>query len=463
MNSHVVLWVDKRKLGALVLSLVAALIVFAVRTSGISSDFWLMNDQIRDWDLIQTSFGSLPVTGTPRSGGGYHVGPAYYHLLWGSRVLLSPFLGNLPHVAGITITALDIASALVLSWAIWGIGAPALVALAGGALLATAPYSAALSRAGWNPAGALALSNFALALYLRRSKRWSVPQQALLTALCWTAVEMHLAAFPMALCLISLTVIRPAEPKRIAPRLFATSALMIVMLQLPTLLVGKPDDAGAESSVSLSLTRLLADPSVIFSTRGLNFVANDGMQQLLLALPSVASSSSVISLVALAICAWSVLVGRVEWHVCAAAIGPLTIAAAAFTVLDRGLETYWLVPSLGVYMLALTLPFTAVRNRYWRQLSAIGLIVAVVASLPARWAHFTIDHRYRLYGPLVAAARTIATNGPPVRALIGPVDGVRPTSSSPLVRWQGGELSPSAPLVARMMRNGELRFLPAEP
>jgi len=453
---------EHRKIATLGIALVASVVLFAVRTSGISNDYWLMNDQIRDWDLVQTSFGSLPVTGTPRSGGGYHVGPAYYHLLWGSRVVLSPFLGNLPHVAGMTVTALDVAGALALSWAIWRIGTPFLVAAAAGVLLATAPYSAALSRAGWNPAVALALSNLALALFLRRSERWSVLQQALLTALCWMAVEMHLAAFPLAICLTSLAAVRPSARGRRPVLLVATSALVVITLQLPALVVGWPADAGAESSLSLSVTRLFANPAVLLHPRGFTFVTGEGMRQLLRGVPFVASSSMAISLLAMALVAGATLTRRVEWFVGLATLGPLLLAAAAFTVLDRALEAYWLVPSLGIYALVLALPFTLVRDHRWRQLVAAGFMLAVVAGLPARWGHFAVAHRYGMYGPLVAAAARLAKDGPPVRALIGPADDVRPTAASPLVRWQGGTLSHAAPVVARMAWSGEVRFVPTE-
>jgi hypothetical protein len=452
----------RRAARTLAFVLFVAVIPLVARISGVSRDYWLMNDQIRDWDLVQSSFGSLPVTGTPRSGGGYHVGPAYYHFLWLSRVVLSPFLGNLPHVAGITVTTLDVAGACALSVAAWRIGVPFLVALASGILLTTSPYAAALSRAGWNPPLALAFSNLGLALYLTRRKRWSLRDQALLAALCWIAVEMHTAAFPLALCLIAMAAVLhtgAGQPHR--ARLLATSALVILVLQLPPLLTGLPADAATESSVSLSLARLSADPWALLSARGLRFVVAKGSHQLLIWMPVIASQGAVVLTTALAISGWAVLAGRLEWGIALAAVAPLAIAAAAFTILDRELEAYWLIPSLGVYALALALPSTLLCEPRRRRWASGACLVAVLSALPSRWTHFTADHRYPLYGTLVAAAAAVAHQGPPVRALVGPADGVRPTTSSPLVRWQGGTLSPSASVVARVSRNGQVSFIPA--
>ena len=65
-------------------------------------------------------------------------------------------------------------------------------------LLASNPYSAALARAGWNPALALAFANLALALYLARRDVWTDIDQFILASLCWIAMHLHVAAFPLA-------------------------------------------------------------------------------------------------------------------------------------------------------------------------------------------------------------------------------------------------------------------------
>lgn len=449
-------------LRATLLGVLVVALPLAVRTHGITRDFWLMADQIRDWDLVQGSFASLPVTGTPRSGGGYHVGPAYYHFLWLCRVALAPLLGDLPHVAGIAISTLDALATGALATALWRIGVPYVAALALGLLLATNPYAAALARAAWNPALALAFANLGLAYFLLRRARWTLGRQLVLATTCWVAIEMHLAAFPLALCLIALGAAHaPGATPRACAALLGASALVVLALELPLLLVGPPGDAGAASSVSQSLARLAATPSVAWSARGLDFVIGDGAALLFAHAGSPTSLATAVLVAALLAGAWSVLGPRRDATLASVAYLPLAVAVAAFTVFDRELNAYWLVPLLGGYVLALGLALRAPPAAGLRRAAALASLVAVGLLLPARWAAFRVDHRYAFYGVLVDAAAALARDRVAVRALVGPVEALRPTSSSALVRWAGGTLDPAAPVEARVSAAGRVTLRPA--
>lgn len=448
-------------LGVLALCVVA--VPFVVRTHGIARDFWLMGDQIRDWDLVQSSFADLPVTGTPRSGGGHHVGPAYYHFLWLSRITLGPLLGNLPHVGGITVTLVDVMATFALAVALWRIGVPFLVVLALGVLSVSNPYPAALARAAWNPLLALAFSNLGLALYLARRESWSLAHQLLLAALCWTAIEMHVAAFPLTLVLVVLGVARaPGDGARGRLCALAGSALVVGVLELPLLLAGLPADAGAESSLSRSLARVMADPVVALSARGLRFVFAGGAELLLANTGLSPLGGTMLLCAAVALGARALLLRR-DVELALAAYAPLLIATAAFTIFDRELNTYWLIPLLGAYLLVLALPFTLLRERSRQVGVGAACMIVVMAILPTRWAQFRHQHRYAWYATVVRAASEIARQGIEVRALVGPADGIRPTRSSPLVRWQGGILAPEASLEARVSGNGKVTLTPVAP
>lgn len=437
------------------------LVAFVARTWGISQDFWLMGDQIRDWDLVQGSFASLPVTGTPRSGGGYHLGPAYYWFLWASRSALAPWVGNLPHVGGIAVTAVELASfgALAVAGGRLGLPFPAVAGMT--VLLASNPYGAALARAGWNPSLALAFANLALALYLARRDAWTVGHQVVLAALCWIALQMHVAAFPLALCLITLgACLRPASRSTgVGPRIAGT-ALAIGILQLPfTIAQERAGGGAAGGSIASSLARLVHEPGSALVLRGCAFVLGDGARQLFLAAPLSSRAAAWLLGVLIVAGAWAVLVRRRDAALGIAVYLPLALAAAAFTVLDRTLEAYWLLPLLGVYGLVAALPLLLPSRRVTRAL-ALAFLAATIALLPARWTWFRLDHRYGRYGTVTRAAASLVRDRVAVRALIGPLDGVRPTSSSPLVRWLGGTLSADSPLVARVSPAGQLTVRP---
>jgi hypothetical protein len=57
------------------LLLVLLILPFWLRVEGISRDFWLTRDQIRDWSRVQVSFAELPNVGTERTGEATTSGP----------------------------------------------------------------------------------------------------------------------------------------------------------------------------------------------------------------------------------------------------------------------------------------------------------------------------------------------------------------------------------------------------
>ncbi|MEI8358541.1 MAG: hypothetical protein WCH13_08645, partial [Deltaproteobacteria bacterium] len=180
----------------------AALAVFAyalwLRVAGVAHDFWLMQDQVGDWDTVQGSFGSLPLTGPAKTGGGTHLGPAYYWWLWLVRRALAPWTGALPHAMGIAGSLLDAASFALLVPAIASLGVPLVGAIASVLLAATVPYEAALARAGWNPCFSLGCLNLALGLLVLWRRRIDLRHAVLVAALAWAAVGSHLSAIVVA-------------------------------------------------------------------------------------------------------------------------------------------------------------------------------------------------------------------------------------------------------------------------
>jgi hypothetical protein len=453
--------------GLLAGSLLAGLAVSAYalwfRVDGISSNYWMMNDQIGDWNLVQGSFATLPLTGTAKTGGGTHLGPAYFWWLWLARHGLSPWLGPLPHAAGLAVSFLDALSFGVLLVAIVGLGVPVAGAAAAVLLAATVPYEAALARAGWNPNFALACVDLSLALHLLWRRRPSAPRAAVVAALAWIGVTSHLSALTVALPLFAAMLVGAARTSMHAvARIGLAIALVIVVLQVPWLLAQMSAAESGETAITRSFSALLAQPAAVLSMRGLAFVATETPVLLFQSTP-IPPWAAVGALVAALAGVWQgALRRRVDPDV--ALVVPLSLATAtlAYGVLSGNLPTYFLVTLLGVLglLVGLVFPSCSPRPRV-RAAAAWGALALVLAAQPQRWQARKWDHSYPLYAAVVRGAREVAQSGVAVRHVYGPVDGRMPTSAVPLVRWLGGNIDPDAHAVARIGRDGGVTVVDA--
>src|SRR5262245_22513486 len=98
------------ELARVALPMLVFALTLAVRIRGVSTHFWLLGDQIRDWAIALRPFTDLPLVGPPTHVGGYTIGPAFYWILWLIRVTIGPFFNNLPHAGGIGQAALQSAA-----------------------------------------------------------------------------------------------------------------------------------------------------------------------------------------------------------------------------------------------------------------------------------------------------------------------------------------------------------------
>lgn len=434
------------------------------RIEGVASDFWMMLDQIGDWDLVQGSFRDLPVTGTGKSGGGTHPGPAYYWFLWLTRLTFSPWTGRLPHAAGISVSAIDALGFAALGFAIFRVAGALPLALAAALLTGTVPYEAALARAAWNPNFALGLANLALASSLAM-RRWTAMRIAIVAACAWMAVQAHLAALPVALAVFAVVAVAShrsgGRPRWLAP---AIVLAVVFLLQAPRLFGSGPRATGdvAGSAVTASLASDLTHPGSLLSLRGVRFVL-EGSSALLARSTPIAPEWAA-ALLALAVAA--VVVGlarrRVGGVAAALALLPLALAAGCYALLAGELHPYLLQPLLGALALVLALAPIACRFErlpgWARGLGAWAVLALVVAVQPARLQARLWDHRYPPYAAVVRGAGEIARAGPPVKRVEGPFDAKFPTSSTPVVRWLGGQISPDSPWVARIAPDGGVSY-----
>src|SRR5688500_12740499 len=183
----------RRFVRAGVAGLVFAL-TLAIRVQGVSTHFWLLGDQIRDWGIALRPFAALPLVGPPMHVGGYTVGPAYYWLIWIIRVTIGPWFDNLPHAGGVGQAIVGSAADAMLLLAIWRRTQSVWVALAAVILIATASYDVALSAIVWNPVVASSLGKIAIAFVLLEWHRLGLAHVALIAALAWSAVHAHAGA-----------------------------------------------------------------------------------------------------------------------------------------------------------------------------------------------------------------------------------------------------------------------------
>src|SRR5690349_13910052 len=139
--------------------------VFAIRTYDIATTFLMLGEQARDWTIALGGITDLPLVGAPSTAGGRGFGPAYYWVLWIGRLILGPFMDNLPHAGGIIVALLQsiadvwlfVALSRRIHWAL---------ALALCLLIASAPFDIAISSLIWNPPVCAAFIKMATAMAL---------------------------------------------------------------------------------------------------------------------------------------------------------------------------------------------------------------------------------------------------------------------------------------------------------
>jgi len=476
-------------------TLLAAAAVFAwalwLRVDGVSRDFWLMQDQVGDWQAVQGSFASLPLTGPAKTGGGTHLGPFYYWWLWLSRQVLAPWTGPLPHAMGVSTSLLDAAAFALLVPAIESAGAPLLASFAATLLAATVPYEAALARAGWNPCFALACLDLALVLLLLGRHRMSLPRAALVAALAWAAVASHLSAIVVALPILACVVAAAGSRGVRAAAVAAATVIGVVLaMQVPWMLAqrgygtpvwipGPPGEAslpgrppaaahedapvarepatGTGTAVTRTVDAIGSEPSRLFSARGLRFVAVEPPALLLRSLWLPWPVSTALLAAATVLVSAGLVRGRLEPVPAALALLPLAVAAIACGALEAALPSYFAIPLLGPLALLAGLAIASLPARA-SAICGAALLAATLLGQPHRLEDRRWEHAWRWYGPAVLGAREIAMRGSPVRAVVGPADGAAEQPATSLARWLGATIDPSSTTVARISRDGSVRW-----
>jgi hypothetical protein len=436
-------------------------LILAIRVWDISSHFWLLGDQIRDWGIALRPFAELPLVGPPTHVDGYTIGPAYYWLMWVIRLVLGPWFDNLPHAGGIGQAIVESAADAVLLLAIWHRTRSVWIALAAVTVIATAAYDVALSAIVWTTVVASALGKFAIAFVLlgwHRDGPWRV---AAIAALAWSAVHVYTGAIFVTVGVFAALLADPFARRdwRAVRRTTAVVALVVAALQVPYLLHQGQHrfDDPAMGAVTDGVSRVLAGdapPEVAKSLAGYA-AAFEFIQMEPWTVPAAPWVLLILSLVA-------AVRYRRDPAIVLLIIVPQATALAGYALFLGALDHYYYIPVIPVAVLGMFLAVAVPSASRAGRMFGVTLLVAAAAIVPARLRFAATLHRWPEYEVLVEASREIARLNEPVRAIR--TEFALPATTEPefLYSILGGRIDPAASRVALIGHDGRVHYVPAD-
>jgi hypothetical protein len=429
---------------------------FVCRVRGISDEFWLLGDQIRDWGIALRPFTQLPLVGPPTHVGGYTLGPAYYWLMWLIRVTLGPWFDYLPHGGGFGQAIVESAADALLLVAVWRRTESLWLASAAVLAIATAAFDVALSAIVWTSTVASAFGKVAIALILLRWHDRGLWRVAIVAAVAWMAVHIYMGAVFVAIgvFLSMLAEAALARDWRSLARRVAVIASVVGALQIPWLLYQVKTDFGvpAMGAVTGGIGRVLsgeASPQLAKSITGLtaafNFIQVAPWQ--VTWMPWVVAVAS------------AVVAGRYrrDLPMVILLLAPLAAAIVGYALFFGTVDHYTYIPIIPP--MVLTVPF-ALALPWWQARTAVGLtlLVGVSAIIPARLEFAATMHKLPEYRVLVDASRRILATRQPMRAVVADFPLPETVESDFLYRLLGGQIDPNSPWLAIIGRDGQLRY-----
>ncbi|MDA1185958.1 MAG: hypothetical protein O2930_15110 [Acidobacteria bacterium] len=445
-------WVTAQRATALAVFLYLT----TVRTWGISDTFWLLGDQIRDWQLALLPFADLPLTGAPSSVGGVGLGPIYYWTLWACRVAIGPWVDYLPHAGGIGLSVIQSLADCVLLVAIWRKSGSGATAVALTLLLATSPLDMALSATIWNPILSVALVKLTLALLLLAPRRPSLGWGIGVTATGWLAVQAHATAMFVAVPAIGAFIIADLATRnwKGASQRASASIGVVLLLQVPFMLhlvLRESADAVSPTAVIGQVSATAVAPQTLRVVDA--FAAVASATDFILLRPWTSAGTAVVLLVALVLAAYRC---RNDVALASASVLPVVTATIGFSFWQLAYDQYWFLtqmPSIVlVFWCALTVQPRAVR------LVGIALAIAVAVAQPGRIMDAHTLARLPAYGALVTGSTQIYryTNEVTEIRTEFPLD---PTTDQEfLFRILGGRVTPEARFRAAIAPDGSVTF-----
>ena len=430
--------------------------LMTVRTWGISDTFWLLGDQIRDWRLALLPFDQLPLTGPPSSVGGVGLGPIYYWTLWMCRLVIGPWVNNLPHAGGIGLSVMQSVADCLLLAAIWKKSGSGCAAVALTLLVATSPLDMALSATIWNPVLSVALVKLTLALLLLAPRRPPLAWAVATTATGWLAVQAHSTAIFIAAPAIAAFVIPELAARnwKSALQRAGASIGIVLLLQVPFMLHlalnGSVVSVGPTAVIGqVSATAVAPDTIRVFDA----FAAVASATDFILLRPWNPAGTAVVLLIALVLAAYRC---RGDWLLASASVLPVVAATMGFAFWQLAYDQYWFLTLMPSVVLVFWNALTA-RSRAAPLVGVVLVVVAVVAQ-PWRILDAHTFARLPAYGALVRGSTEISRYTDEVTEIR--VDfPLEPTTDREFLYWiLGGRVTPYAPFRASIAPDGNATF-----
>jgi len=428
------------------------LATFALRIWGVTTYSLVLRDQYRDWEIVQGTFGSLPLLGPATHVGGYTIGPGFYWILWLIRVVVGPWFEYLPHAGGIGQAALQSAVDVLLLAAIWKRTGSVWPALATVTLVATSAFDLSFAATIWNPVVGSLLAKCAIALVLLDWHRREPWRAAVAMGVAWLGVHAYTGAIYVTATVGLAIVVEPLMRRAWAETVRRGA---ITLLQVPYLWfqVSTQFRNAAMGAVTGSVGQIVAGqaaPELGKSAEGL-VSAFRVIQEL----PFVAPLVPAILVVAAVVVAWRY---RRDPTVLLMTVAPTALALVGYSLFLGALDSYYylsmMTPMVLTVVLAVTTGWTPAVSR------ALGVAVCVASLLlvPARFERSVTMNRMPQYAPLVKGSRLLAHRRMPLRA-VRTTFGLPPTGDPEVIyRLLGGRIDRAAAWMAVIDENGDVTY-----
>jgi hypothetical protein len=440
------------------------------RLSGVSSHFMLLDDQLRDWAIALGPASDQPLAGAPSMAGGRGLGPVYYWVLWISRVVIGPWVDNLPHAGGVGLSLLQGTADVGLLLALWRRLRSSPLAVAAVVLVATGAVDAGFTASIWNPPVAVAFTKIAMALTLAAGPEVSRLTLIATAAAAWLAVQAHSSAMFAVAPMIAWLACRPLIQRRTAAAAWAAYDVVavIALLQVPYFLhhVKYGSEHGGVPSRALG-----ALPSLLQGDSGSKLAESAsallGLVSNLLTDPWRPWFFQVLLVFAAAIVVLRAARIGVDWLF--VTVLPLLLATAAYAPFPNRLD-YWylpLAPGAAAMIAAAMAPHAhgwqangssrhPLARTSWRVVGWLAL-AAVLVVQPGRYRYVHPAGRLPEYGVLVTGSRQILRDGVRPRGVRAAFRAETPDPGF-LYTVLGGRLDPQSNVDAEILPNGGVRY-----
>lgn len=446
-----------RRSSRLALLATTFVVTCALRIWGVTTYSLVLRDQYRDWEIVQGTFGSLPLLGPATHVGGYTIGPGFYWILWLIRVVFGPWFEYLPHAGGIGQAALQSAVDVLLLGAIWKRTGSVWPALATVTLLATSAFDLSFAATIWNPVVGSVLAKCAIALVLLDWHRREWWRAGLAIGVAWLGVHAYTGAIYVAASVGLVIVVEPLLRRDWvgAMRRGATGLGAIVLLQLPYIWfqVSTQFRNAAMGAVTGSVGQIVAGqaaPELGKSAEGLVRAFRDIQD-----LPYVTPLLPALLIVSAVVVAWRY---RRDPAVLLMTVVPTLLALVGYSLFLGALDSYYYLSMMTPMVLTVVLAVTTGWTPAVSRAAGIALCVVALVLVPGRFARSTTMNRMPQYAPLVKGSRLLAHRQMPLRA-VRTTFGLPPTGDPEFIyRLLGGRIDRAAAWTAVIDDNGDVTY-----